>query len=339
MFSAAIFAGIGIAAGIEVVEIERIGGLGSPEPERIDAIVAIAGNRNVERHGEHVMRVDPAVPGSSGAVHVLLGSAAETNPLGQLDASDFPRETVVEPVVGLFHLPAVLDCLTEHPVPVTDPVADDRQPQGRAAVEEAGRQTSETAIAETGVVLGFEHIGIRQAQTVERLLADILESQIEHDVTQQTPHEVLERQIAGLAPIVGLDRQHRGIEPLDEPVPQGQHESAIDERGIVRQNGAAERMPEVVREVPHDGIRVHRQRWRSQNLALHCVGLTPSIHRLNRYSVASGGNRKRMDAGSQSHGSSVATTSPRLPMPDPPYSAASVLSTSTYGPAAGTPRR
>ncbi len=71
------------------------------------------------------------------------------------------------------------------------------------------------------------------------------------------------------------------------------------------------------------------------------LGARPPAQSLlgRRNTAPSGGTRRRTEAGRPFHGSSSASTWPRLPTPDPPYSGASVLMTSSQPPAKGRPTR
>ena len=57
------------------------------------------------------------------------------------------------------------------------------------------------------------------------------------------------------------------------------------------------------------------------------------------HSTPEGGSRNAADAGRPCHICGSASTTPRLPTPDPPYSSASVLSTSRQRPVNGSPTR
>jgi hypothetical protein len=56
-------------------------------------------------------------------------------------------------VLGLLDLPALDDPLAEDAVLVADAVAHHRQAEGGAAIEEAGGEAAEAAVAEPGVLL------------------------------------------------------------------------------------------------------------------------------------------------------------------------------------------
>ena len=272
-----------VAARVELVEIEGVGRLGAPEPERVHAIVAIARDRHVEGNGEHVVSIDPAAARNACAIAILLDAAAEVHALGKLVTADLPGKSIVlEPVVGLLDLTPVDDALPEHAVAITDAVADNGQPQGRRAVEKAGREAAQAPVAEAGVVLQFENVGIGESETGAGLGAGVVDAEVHRGVTQQPPHEVLEREITGLPAVAGFALPQRDVEALDEPVAQHVRERAVDERRLARERAPPERVQEIVRKAPHDGVCIHRQRRHRQESAARRAHLLPASCRKGR---------------------------------------------------------
>ncbi len=126
------------------------------------------------------------------AVGVKRAAPAEVNGLRVLDALDLPRKAFAQPGVGFLDLVAVLDALMKHAVVVANAVADDGQAEGRAAVEEAGRQAAETAVAEAGVMLAFVHILELQPEARECFGGFVFDAEIEQRVAQQAAHQEFE---------------------------------------------------------------------------------------------------------------------------------------------------
>lgn len=83
----------------------------------------------------------------------LLNAAAEAHFVARIVALELPRVAVLQPVVRGLFLPPVDDILLKHPVVVANTVAAARQTQRRQRVEEAGSQTTKTAVAQARVVL------------------------------------------------------------------------------------------------------------------------------------------------------------------------------------------
>src|SRR3954453_14159451 len=70
---------------------------------------------------------------------------------------DIKRSAAGLPAVGLLVLVSVDDLLLEEAVLVINAVAEARHPERRERFEEAGGETAEAAVAESGVELGVEH--------------------------------------------------------------------------------------------------------------------------------------------------------------------------------------
>jgi len=185
----------GVAAGIELAQVELGGCRRFPEPQGVDRAVAISGHRYVVGYGEHVVGIDPADAQLAVAVTVILAPAAVMDPLGVFCALQFPRIAAAQPLVGLLHLLAVLYLLAEHAVLVTDAVTGDRQLQGGATVEETGRQPPQAAIAEPGIVLRIHQLLKFEAETMERLFDAFRQPQVEDGVSQGSPHEEFEGEV------------------------------------------------------------------------------------------------------------------------------------------------
>jgi hypothetical protein len=159
--------GAEIVAGVEGVELERIGRARRPQPQRVDVLAAPADDRRVV--GDRLdgfagcqMRVAP------------LASVCSTPPpkadlIDHFRPLEFPGVAEGEPVVGIFLLPAVRDDLAEQAEIVADAVADRGDRQRRHAFHEAGGEPPEAAIAERRVRLAFAQVGQADAEIAERL--------------------------------------------------------------------------------------------------------------------------------------------------------------------------
>ena len=142
-----------VIAGVELAEVEFLDRGGVPQAQGVDGAVAVAGHRHVVGDGLDVAVADPAHAGLAARVVVELGLPAELHPLGVLGAVQLPRAAVGEPGVRRLDLVAVDDLLAEHAVVVADAVAEHRQRERGARIEEAGGEAAETAIAEAGIRL------------------------------------------------------------------------------------------------------------------------------------------------------------------------------------------
>lgn len=116
------------------------------------------GGKSTQRHNrgrgigsgkEAYGRVDPALAARLGG----LDASEEVDGYHVLGTRDLPRVAEAQPVVRLLELPAVLDALLEDAVVVAQAVAVRREADRGHRVEEARRQTPETAVAQTRVLL------------------------------------------------------------------------------------------------------------------------------------------------------------------------------------------
>ena len=243
---------VGIAAGVEFLKVEFIGGLGLPQTQGINRIVAVAGNRQIVRNGEHIEGIDPVHAQFASLVVALFKPAEEFHPPAGIGTFDLPGIAAAQPGVGLFDLIAVLDRLAEHAVFIADAVAGHRNFKRGATVEEAGGQTSESAVAETGVHLlafqVFEFAGV----SLDRRAHLVGNAQVEQGVGQGAAHQKFHGQIAHALDLVFPVALAGSAPATDHAVAHGNRE-----RGIQIVMGFADFIPtkrefEMASQVPAD---------------------------------------------------------------------------------------
>ncbi len=81
---------VDVVTGVEDGQVERLRGLGAPQPQGVDPAVLVAGHHVVVGHPDHAPVRDPA--GALGAVliRVLLGATGEVHRLGGLRVRELP---------------------------------------------------------------------------------------------------------------------------------------------------------------------------------------------------------------------------------------------------------
>jgi hypothetical protein len=264
--------GFGVAAGIEVLEIELVGGRRRPQPQGVDRAVLVAGYRHVVGHRQHVVGVQPAPAHFAVASHEAFGAPAVLDALGVFGPLQLPQVAAAQPVVRLLDLIAVFDALAEHAVGVADAVADHRQAQGGATVHETGRQPAETAVAQTGVVLALGQLFQGQPHIVQGLADRLGDAEVQHGVAHGPAHQEFHGQVIGPAhAAVGLVSVAGVLPALPQPVAQGEHQGFVHVVGVFGVPVPAQGMAEVVPEVGGDALGVHAQgrklrqpgRWRA----------------------------------------------------------------------------
>ena len=187
--------GLCVVTGVEDRQVERLGCLRAPQPQRVHAAVLVAGNHVVVGDAQHVPAGDPA--GAFGAVVVVgLGVTAELDLDSCLRVRELPWATERQPGVRLLHLAAVDERLAEDAVFVADAVADTGDTHRREGVDEAGGEPSEAAVAQSGLdLLGAEHRQVEPAGC-ERLLRDVVEVGGQQGIAELPSEQVLRGEVA-----------------------------------------------------------------------------------------------------------------------------------------------
>ena len=153
----------------EQLHIDGLGGLGVPQPQRVDVVSVVAGDLHVAGHRQHsgvVLMHHHQVS----VVPAGTDSTAKVDLLRLLWFGQQPRVTKRFPVVGQLHLLALHDLLLEQAKLVADGIAGGGDLQRRHTVQIAGGQTAQTAVAEAGVRLHIKNIRSLEAQLLDSLL-------------------------------------------------------------------------------------------------------------------------------------------------------------------------
>ena len=130
-------------------------------------------------------------------VAIALGVAAPHDAIVQFGLGDLPGVSGIEPVVGRFDLPAIVDLLIEDPELVADAVADCRSLQGRKRVEVAGGQPAQAAVSQARLLLAVEHLVVVLAHRGQRLAGSVLDPQAQQVIAQVRSEQEFRGQIAG----------------------------------------------------------------------------------------------------------------------------------------------
>ena len=182
----------GITAGIEFAQVKLVRCGRLPQAQGVDRAILIAGDGNVIRDRQDIMRVHP--DDALDAIQPCLGfgAPAKADTLGQFRAFDFPHMTVAQPMVGFFDLVAIFDVLAEHAIFIAQAVAHHRQLQGGATVDEASRQATQAAIAQAGIRLAVNQFLHVQAQIVQGFVQGVFQAEVEHRIAQGPAHQKLQ---------------------------------------------------------------------------------------------------------------------------------------------------
>ena len=135
-------------------------------------------------HGHDVDGIDPVRTQRAGLIPVVDEAAAEAHRVHRLVTRVLPRVTPAQPDLRLLDLPAVLDALPEHAVDVADSVAPGGVAQGRQTLHEAGRESSEPAVAKRGFVLVLEDLVQLDTELLQGLAAYLVHAQVDQIALQ-----------------------------------------------------------------------------------------------------------------------------------------------------------
>jgi hypothetical protein len=249
-FGAGLFrAGAEIVAGIEHVELERVGRPRRPQPQRIDVLAAPAHDRGVVGDGLHGFR---RIPDRAVAAFLfdVFDAAAEMHVVDHLRPLEFPGVAEAQPFVGIFVLPALRDDLAEQAEIVADAIADGGNGQRRHALHEARRKPSKTAIAKGSVRLAFTQLRETDAEIAQRGLEHRQQPHIvqrigEQAADQEFQTEVIDPLAAGVVALLipGQPMVHDAVAQRQRrrlvPVVLGGHAGILaDRKPQLRKNGA-----------------------------------------------------------------------------------------------------
>ena len=245
--------GLFVVARVEHPQVERVGRLRAPEPQRVDAAVQVARHHVVVGHRLHVPARHPAR--ALGALVVVgLGVAAERDAPRRLGVRELPGRSEGEPRVGLLDLLAVYERLAEDAVLVADAVADVRDAEGRKRVDEARREAPEAAVAEAGLdLLRAQSVDVDAARG-HRVGRDLGEPRREQVVVELTAEQVLGGQVRDPLGLL-LPLAAQVFEPARHKVVahrERQREVAV---GVTRcREGDAPLVVEVAQELSHEPV-------------------------------------------------------------------------------------
>ena len=180
---------------VEGLQIQSILGFCFPQTQCVYGVVTIADDRIVIGDGCNGLEVFMYHFVAAFVVSHCAYIAAEFYFYGIFISLDAPGIAVFQPVIGCFHLIAVFDTLFENAVVVADTAAICRQRQCRQGFQEAGSQTAQTTVPQTGVgFCVFYHV-IIDAQLFKYCFYIIEHFQIDESIAEEATHQKFHRQV------------------------------------------------------------------------------------------------------------------------------------------------
>ena len=205
----------------EQLHVDRLGALGVPQTQGIHMVRVVPGHQHIAGDGQHpgIVLVNhhqvPVVPPGADL-------AAEMDLLGLLGLGHQPCIAQVQPVVGQLHLLTVHDLLLEDAQLIADGIAGGGNFQSGHAVQIAGGQAAQAAVAETCIRLHVEDVRGGKAQLLHGLGQLGQNAQVVCVFHEAAAHEKLQGHIvhalflALLGLLLGVHAAH------GHNVPQGQ---------------------------------------------------------------------------------------------------------------------
>ena len=219
-----------ILALTEQLHVDGLGAAGLPQPQGIDVVGVVAGDLHVAGHGQHagvvLMHHHQVAVVPAGA-----NLAAEVDLLRLLQLGQQPCVAQLHPVVRQLHLLSLHDLLLEDAQLIADGVAGGGDVQRGHAVQIAGGQTAQTAVAQAGVRLDLKNIGGLEAQLVNGVGQRIQQLQIVGVLHETAAHQELHGQVMHLPPSLMEGLLPRLHAALGHDIPQhhgaGLHHLAV----------------------------------------------------------------------------------------------------------------
>ena len=168
--------------------------LRAPDAQLVDGLATKTHDGNVIWHGEYILGVDDLVERATVLV-VGFDMAAETDLDRLVRTADLPRVPVAQPFVGVLDLASVDDILLEEAIAVTHAVAVASYALVCHGVEEAGCQTAETAISQSGIGLLLLKLRKVDPKVLQALVDHVADPEVQQVVVEKPADEEFDREV------------------------------------------------------------------------------------------------------------------------------------------------
>ena len=178
---------------VEYPEAKQARCLGLPQPQQAHCINAKTGDRCIVGHAFDDALRNPANLPAAGVRCIHFRVTAQLDLEGILRPGNLPGVAQLQPVVGPFDLPAILQLLIEDAKLITNTVTDRRNLGGRQGVHITGGQPPQSTITQTRFFLLLEQLIDIDIKPCEGLLNGIAETQVDHVVREMGAGQVFSR--------------------------------------------------------------------------------------------------------------------------------------------------
>ena len=187
--------GADIIAAVERRELDRRDRARRPQPQHVGMAAAPAGDRRVVRHGEHASRPDTRAPARCRHRRRGIPPSRRSRSSRRLRRFNSHGLPCASQSSGNSCCQPSLNALLEQAVLVTDAVAIGRDAERRHAVEIAGGEPPQSAIAERGVKLGLAQLVEIGAKAFQRGARRLDQLQVRQRVEQQAADQEFDREV------------------------------------------------------------------------------------------------------------------------------------------------
>ena len=129
-----------VVAHVKGLEIKGFYRLGLPQPQGVDGVDPIAGDRGVVGDALYLLSRNPALAETAIGIDIALAVATKAHGNGRFGVGNFPGVAVLQPFIGNFYLPAIADLLVENAKLVANAVANGGNLQTGHRLHIASRQ-------------------------------------------------------------------------------------------------------------------------------------------------------------------------------------------------------
>ena len=175
-----------------------------PQPERVDCRIVVADDRHIVRHchDDHGILVHE-LEFSANIAHICVSAKLHIN--GFIRLAVLPRKSVAQPVVRDLDLVAADDLLLEEPVLIADAASVSREAMRRERVDEAGGETTETAVSKPRVRFCLVGVTELEVKILKHFFERFFNAKIDEVCLEQAPQQELDREVVNLLfPALGV---------------------------------------------------------------------------------------------------------------------------------------
>ena len=274
--------GLGVPAGVEQAQVERLpAGPGTPQPQDVDRLGAVARDQHVAGLTPHRLPRHPARPQPSLVVVHRLGAAVEPDDLEVIGSGELPRVAVKRPVIRKLNLLAILEGLLEDPELIPDAIAHRRHVQRGQRVQQARGQPAQPPVPQPGLNVGGLQVLERIPGCGNGLAGEVRGAGIQRVLAQLAAQHVLRRQVIDELRVGHMVCPGRPGPAVSEAVPDGDGQRPVDVLQARRLRRRPPLVTQVVSQVPlklrqrvtrPPGPRLRSSRCHEQNLTRQSRG-------------------------------------------------------------------